>query len=171
MATINFDQNGGSPLRFLPNWEEIRGLKQVTFQLELASRLHWQVFLEFDYPVSVGQIVKDVQAQGKQMHIAKPSNSAVHPKAGRAYVTKGTAVDGHRYFWSRAKGYSGAKPPMGSCLEDNDRDDYSDDKTKQKLRSITFDGTNKDEVRERLREMSKQCREYILQSVDSVKVI
>jgi len=169
MATINFDQNGGSPLRFLPSWEDIRGLKQVTFQLELASRLHWQCFLEFEYPVSLGQIVKDVHAQGKQMHIAKPGDARVHPKAGRSYVTKGTAVDGHRYFWSRAKGYIGIKPPTGFC-DDNDDDD-SHEQTKQKLRQITFDGSNKDEVRRRLIEMHKICKNYILKSVDSIKIV
>lgn len=165
MGTINFDQDGGNPLQFLPDWSKIRRIKNVTFQLELASRLHWQVFLEFTDGVSITNIQDDIKSQGKHIAIKPPEDKWKHPKAGRNYVTKGTAVDGHRYFWSNAQGYVGKAPDIKfqSC------DDYSNIETT--LRTVYFDGKNAEQVKERLKDMAKQCREYILKSVNPIKII
>lgn len=148
MGTINFDQRK-NPTDVLPDWTQVRGLKAVTFQLEQASRIHWQVFLEFEYPVGIKQIITDLESQGKQMHISD-ENTQRHPKAGRAYCSKGIAVDNHRYFWSKAHGWENNKCPV-SKLET----------TTPNVRRIEFDGTNKEAIKNRLREIHLECIKYL----------
>lgn len=159
LCTINFDQRS-NPLDVLPDFTILPGLKQVTFQLEKASRLHWQLFLEFSYPVSIKSIVNNVKNQGFQMHVS--DGDGRHPNAGRAYCTKGEAIDGHRYCWSKAHGWVGDKAPTKSstaCIGPVN------------VRQIEFDGGSRDSIRVALVNLIGECSSYVNQSVVGVKII
>jgi len=113
MCTINFNQELIDPCEALPDFTTYKGIKGATFQLERGGkkgRLHWQVFLEFEYPVTVKSIIKDTAEQNCQMHVSE-DNGHKHPKAGRNYVTKGECIDGHRYAWFKSIGWENNRKP------------------------------------------------------------
>lgn len=159
LCTINFDQRL-NPLDVLPDFTVLPGLKQVTFQLEKESRLHWQLFLEYDYGVKVSSIINKVKEQGFQMHVS--DGDGRHPKAGRAYCSKGVAIDGHRYCWSKAHGWVGDKSPTKSstsCVRQSN------------VRRVEFDGGSRESIRVGLQNLIGECRTYVLGSVVPVKII
>lgn len=118
LCTINFDNKLKDPMIALPDFTIYSGLKRATFQLERGEqlkRLHWQIFLEFKYPVSYKSIIKQTAEQGKQMHVSQ-DNTNRHPNAGRAYCTKGKMINGHRYIIKGNKWY--ISNPKGEILGD-----------------------------------------------------
>lgn len=158
LCTINFDQRL-NPLDVIPDFTIITGLKQVTFQLEKESRLHWQLFLEFEYPVNKKSIINNVTNQGFQMHVS--DGDGRHPKAGRAYCTKGVAIDGHRYCWSKAHGWAGNNSPKKSSTNVNQTN----------VRRIEFDGGSRESILVNLRNLVGECSSYVSQSVEKIKII
>lgn len=124
LCTINFDNKLKDPLIALPDFTIYKGLKRATFQLERGEqlkRLHWQIFLEFEYPVTYKSIIKQTAEQGKQMHVSQ-DNTNRHPNAGRAYCTKGEMINGHRYIikGKTKKWYK----PKGDIFDEDDLDEH-----------------------------------------------
>lgn len=115
MCTINFKSNQTEdPLLFLPDFTKLNWLQRVSFQLERGDKsnlLHWQVFLENKYPVSILKMGADFKEMGKKIKICEPDKES-HRCAGRNYVKKGNEIDGHRYIWSREGGWEDHVSPI-----------------------------------------------------------
>lgn len=115
MCTINFKKDQDKdPLLFLPDFTKLNWINRVSFQLERGDEsnlLHWQVFIENKYPVSILKMGADFKAQGKKIKICEP-NESKHRMAGRNYVRKGKEIDGHRYIWSRSTGWENKHSPI-----------------------------------------------------------
>lgn len=115
MCTINFKKHQDKdPLLFLPDFTKLNWLQRVSFQLERGDKsnlLHWQVFMENKYGVSILKMGADFKEQGKKIKICEPEKEQ-HRMAGRNYVKKGKEIDGHRYIWCRSTGWENKNSPI-----------------------------------------------------------
>ena len=115
MCTINFKKDQDKdPLLFLPDFTKLNWLQRVSFQLERGDKsnlLHWQVFMENKYPVSIIKMGADFKDQGKKIKICEPEEG-MHRCRGRNYVRKGKEINGHRYIWSRSTGWENKHSPI-----------------------------------------------------------
>lgn len=115
MCTINFKKHQDKdPLLFLPDFTKLNWLQRVSFQLERGDKsnlLHWQVFMENKYPVSILKMGADFKEQGKKIKICEPEEG-MHRCRGRNYVRKGKEIDGHRYIWCRSTGWENKHSPI-----------------------------------------------------------
>lgn len=160
MCTINFDQMA-EPCEFLPDFTLYAGIKRASFQLEKGEkngRLHWQIFLEFLYPVTVKSIINQTVAQGCKMHVSVDGAIAKrHPKAGRQYVYKGDAIDNHRYSYDYKFGwFEGHQPPIKSRIRPQEND----------WARPTLIANDRESAMECLKWQIKECQNYIKSGIE-----
>jgi len=102
ICTINFAHEQYNHYKFLPDFTQIPGIRRVTLQLEKASLIHWQLFVEQTHPSTASALARRVKRHsGINMHVSIPTKiDGKWPQAeyGRAYVTKEDTSLGIRHL-------------------------------------------------------------------------
>lgn len=146
MCTIQVsEKDKETPEAAIPDMLKYAGIKRITMQLEEApttKKLHWQTFLEFEYPKLHKSLVDENKKQGKSMHI--DTKSTGHVKAGRSYCSKGEAINQKRFVWIKDIGWEPSDPYI---IEER------------------IDMSTKEGLRRQLKKNIQSCRDYIMKSV------
>lgn len=108
ICTINFANNQDNHMQFLPDFTKVNGIKRVTVQLERASLIHWQMFVEQTFPSTAKALANRVfKATQIRMHVSIPKKiNGRWPtaKQGIEYVTKEDTYYGQRHIFLAGRG-------------------------------------------------------------------
>jgi len=141
ICTINFAHEQYNHYKFLPDFTKIPGISRVTLQLEHASLIHWQLFVEQTAASTASALARRVKRFSKiNMHVAIPykiDGKWPHADYGRAYVMKEDTSLGIRHLmmdgkWIENDTFSLPEWPRLPNWENNER--YTIDNYKAQLR-------------------------------------
>lgn len=107
ICTINFAHEQYNHYKFLPDFTKIPGIKLVTLQLEKASLIHWQLFVEQTKASTASALARRVKRISHiDMHVSIPykiDGKWPHADYGRAYVLKEDTSLGIRHLMADGK--------------------------------------------------------------------